>query len=196
MVLFTSRSSLTWGNLQVLHLASLPGIYPLSTLNNQFLMSLQRLHNDRICILCQKGIEVGEGCDVTMGKSQHLPPPDLPGTPVSFLWRTTFHQQPKDLGGGHPETLQWHGLSPSLHRRCFRGSELWHIPGMDKSHSSLGLHLGGGSRDTVCLHLQWTQLALCPCAAIWGLHPYTPSQGQAFRCSLPGIGGGEPLWVD
>ena len=33
-----------------------------------------------------------------MGKSQHLPPPELPGTPVSFLWGTTFHQQSKNLG--------------------------------------------------------------------------------------------------
>ena len=34
-----------------------------------------------------------------MGKSQHLPTPELPGTPVSFLWGPTFHQQPKDLEG-------------------------------------------------------------------------------------------------
>ena len=32
-------------------------------------------------------------------ESQHLPPTELPGTPVSFLWGTTFHQQPKNLGG-------------------------------------------------------------------------------------------------
>ena len=61
-------------------------------------MSLQRLHDDRICILCQKGREVGEGHDVSMGKSQYLPPPELPGTPMSYLWGTTFHQQPKNLG--------------------------------------------------------------------------------------------------
>ena len=61
-------------------------------------MSLQRLHDDRICILCQKGREVREGYDVSMGKSQHLPLPELPGTSVSFLWGTTFHQQPKNLG--------------------------------------------------------------------------------------------------
>ena len=34
MVLFTSGSLLTWGNLQALHLASPPGIHLLSTLNN------------------------------------------------------------------------------------------------------------------------------------------------------------------
>ena len=28
-----------------------------------------------------------------------------------------------------------------------------------------------------------------------GLQPYTPSQGQAFRHSAPGKGGGEPLLV-
>ena len=33
-----------------------------------------------------------------MGKSQHLPLPELPGTPMSFLWGTTFHLQPKDWG--------------------------------------------------------------------------------------------------
>ena len=33
-----------------------------------------------------------------MGKPQHLPLPELPGTPVSYLWGTTFHQQPKNLG--------------------------------------------------------------------------------------------------
>ena len=58
-------------------------------------MSLQRMHDDQICILCQKGREVGEGYDVTMGKYQHLPLPELPGTPMSYLWGTTFHQQPK-----------------------------------------------------------------------------------------------------
>ena len=35
MVLFTSRSSLTWGNLQVPCMASPPGIYILSTPNNR-----------------------------------------------------------------------------------------------------------------------------------------------------------------
>ena len=142
MVLFTSGSSLTWGNLQVLHLASPPGIYPVSTLNNWFLMSLQRLHDDWTCILCQKGREVGEGYNVPMGKSWHLSLPELSGTPMSFLWGTTFHQWSKYLGA-HPEALQWHDLSLSLHRRHFGGSELWLIPSMDKSQSSLGTHYGG-----------------------------------------------------
>ena len=84
-------------------MASPPGIYSLSTLNNQLLTSLQRLHDDRICVLCQKGREVGEGYDVAIGKFQHLPPPEPSGTPVSFLWGTTFHQQPKSMGG-HPGT--------------------------------------------------------------------------------------------
>ena len=48
---------------------------------------------------------MGEGYDVFMGESQHLPPPELPGTPESFLWGTTLHQQPKDLRG-HPGTPQ------------------------------------------------------------------------------------------
>ena len=76
------------------------------------------------------------------------------------------------------------------------GSELWHIPNMDKSPSSSGIHNGGSSRDTVCQHLQWTWLALCPCTAIWGLQPYSPSKRQAFRHFAPGKGGVEPLWAD
>ena len=97
MVLFTSRLSLTWGNLQALCLASPLGIYPLSTLNNRLLTSLQRLHDDRICIFCQEGREVGERYDVSLGKSQHLPLPELPETPMSYLWGATFHQQPENL---------------------------------------------------------------------------------------------------
>ena len=98
MVLFTSGSLLTWGNLHVLHLASPPGIYPPSTLNNWLLTSFQRLHDDRICILCQQGRKVGQGHDASIGKSQYLLPPELPGTPVSYLWETSFYQQPKNLG--------------------------------------------------------------------------------------------------
>ena len=107
-----------------------------------------------------------------MGESQHLPPPELPGTSVSFLWGTTFHQQPKNLGG-HPGTLQQHGLSPCSYRRHFGGSELWHIPGLGEFQSSPGIPHRGGSWNTVCLHLQQTQLALCPCTAVQGLqsHP-------------------------
>ena len=41
MVLFTSGSSLTWGNLQALCMASSPGIYLPSTPNNQLFMLLQ-----------------------------------------------------------------------------------------------------------------------------------------------------------
>ena len=37
---------------------------------------------------------------------------------------------------------------------------------VDKSPSGLGIHDGGGIRDFVCLHLQWTQLALCFCTVI------------------------------
>ena len=48
MVLFTSRSSLTWGNLQAFCMVSPPGIYLLSTPNNQLFMSLQRFYNDWI----------------------------------------------------------------------------------------------------------------------------------------------------
>ena len=40
---------------------------------------------------CWKGGKVGEGHDAFMGKSQHLPPPELARTPTPFLWGTTFH---------------------------------------------------------------------------------------------------------
>ena len=60
IVLFTSRSLLTWGNLQVLCLASSPDMYLLPTLNNQLFTSLQRLYYDRICILCQQGRKMGD----------------------------------------------------------------------------------------------------------------------------------------
>ena len=58
-------------------------------------------------------------------------------------------------------------------------------PSVDKSPSGLGIHDGGGLRDFVCLHLQWTWLAICSCPVIWGLQSYTPTQGQAPMCILP-----------
>ena len=42
---------------------------------------------------------MGEGHDGSLGKSQHLPLPELPGTPISYPWGTTLHQLPKNLGG-------------------------------------------------------------------------------------------------
>ena len=60
MVLFPSGSLLTWGNLQALCLAPPPGICPLSTLNNQLLTSLQRLHDYQICIFARKAERWGK----------------------------------------------------------------------------------------------------------------------------------------
>ena len=87
------------------------------------------------------------------------------------------------------------------HISWFAQETLWRLrimayPGLGKSQSSPGIHHGGGGRNTVCLHLQQTRLALCPCTAVWGLQPHTPSQGQAFGCPTSGKGGGEPLWLD
>ena len=113
-------------------------------------MSWQRLYADWIHVFCQKGREVGKGYGIFMGEPQHLPPLELPGTSLSFPWGTTFHQQPKNLGG-HPGTPQQHGLSPDLQRRHFGGSELWCIPGMDKSQSSPDIHHGGGGWNIVSL---------------------------------------------
>ena len=67
MVLFTSGSSLTWGNLQALHLVSPPVIHLLPTPNNQLLTSLQRLYDDQIHILCQQGRQVGQQHDGSLG---------------------------------------------------------------------------------------------------------------------------------
>ena len=58
-------------------------------------------------------------------------------------------------------------------------------PTMEEAVGTLSAYISSGPR-----------LALCSCTAIRGLQPYTPSQGQAFRCSAPGKGRGEPLWVD
>ena len=49
---------------------------------------------------------------------------------------------------------------------------------MDKSPSGLSVHNGGGIRDFVHLHLQWTWLAICFCTVIQGLQSYTPNQGK------------------
>ena len=59
MVLFTSGSSLTWGNLQAPCMVSAPGIRLLSTPNNQLFTLLQRLYDDRICILWWQRRKVG-----------------------------------------------------------------------------------------------------------------------------------------
>ena len=136
-----------------------------------------------------EGWKDGERYDTPVGKSQHLPPPKPPRTPMPFLRGTTFHLQTKGLGE-HPGTLWGHSLSPGLDQRYLGGSGLQHISGMDKSKSSQGTHNGGGSRNTVCLHLQWTWLALCPHAAVWVLQPHSPSQGQAFRHPAPRKGVG------
>ena len=99
MVLFTSRSSLMWGNLQVLCLAS-PQVF-----THYLPLTIDFSHLYRDCTMTEyaffagKAERWGEGHDASMGKSQHLPPPELPRTPASFLWGTTFHQQPKNLGG-------------------------------------------------------------------------------------------------
>ena len=42
---------------------------------------------------------MGQQHDGSLGKSQHLLPPELLGTPVSYLWGTTLHELPINLGG-------------------------------------------------------------------------------------------------
>ena len=98
MVLFTSRSLLTWGNLQVPHLASPSGICSLSTLNNWFFTSLQRLYDDWICILRGQSGEVEGGYGSLMGKLHHLPLPWSPIPPLPFTNGISLHEQLQSLG--------------------------------------------------------------------------------------------------
>ena len=195
MVLFTSRSSLTWRNLQALCLASPPGIYPLSTLNNWFVMFLQRLHDDWICILCQKGREVGEGYDVSMGKSQHLPPPELPGTPMSYLWGTTFHQQPKNLGDTQEPCNDMAYLlictADALEAQNYGISLVWISPTQVRAST-----MEEGSRDIVCLHLQWPNWPYA-LAQLYEGSSHTPLPRDKHLGVLPhGKAEEEPLWAD
>ena len=55
---------------------------------------------------------------------------------------------------------------------------------MDKSQSNLGIHHGRGSWNIVSLHLQWTQLALCPCTAYEG-SSHTPLPKDKHLGILP-----------
>ena len=47
---------------------------------------------------------MGKRYDASVGKSQHLPLPKPPRTPMPFLGGTMFHLQTKGLGQ-HPGTL-------------------------------------------------------------------------------------------
>ena len=73
------------GNLQMACLASPPGICLLSTPNNQFLTSLQKIYDDRICFLCEQSGEMEEGYGPLVGKFQCLPPPWSPWAPCHSL---------------------------------------------------------------------------------------------------------------
>ena len=68
MVLFTSRSLILGGNLQMPYLVSPPGICLLSTLNNQIPTSLQKSYDDQICLLLEQGGEVEERFGFPMGE--------------------------------------------------------------------------------------------------------------------------------
>ena len=127
MVLFTSGSSLTWGNLQALCMASPPGIYLLSTPNNQLFMSLQKLYDDWIHILCQQGRQVVNNMMALWGNLDICPHLNYLELQYHTLRGTAFHQLPKNLGG-HSGAQQWHGLSPSLHRRLLWGLRIMAWP--------------------------------------------------------------------
>ena len=62
--------------------------------------------------------------------------------------------------------------------------------------SSQGGYHGRGSQKINCLHIQWSQLALCPSTAMQGSSSCTTPQEQIPRCSTSGIGAGNLLWVD
>ena len=113
-VLFTSRSSLTWGNLQVPSMASPPGIHLLSTLNNRTFSLLQKLHYDRIHLLWQQRGKVGWEDEGHLGGSQYLPLPGFPGASMPHLRGVTVDQLAENLGE-HSGTPQCHGLSVSTY---------------------------------------------------------------------------------
>ena len=104
MVLFTSGSLTTWGNLQMPHLASPPGICSLSTPSNQFPMSLQKSYDDRICLLLEQGREVEEGFGHPMGEFWHLSLPQPLRNSLAIPLLSWFLSAASNLGK-HPWNL-------------------------------------------------------------------------------------------
>ena len=90
-----------------------------------------------------------------MGKSQHLPLPELPRTPTPFLWGTTFHQQPQNLGGDVQEPCSniAHLLictGDTLEAQDYGISLVWispnqvHVPTMEEAVETLSAYISSG----------------------------------------------------
>ena len=98
MVLFTSGSSLTWGNLQALHLAS-PQVftcYLLLTIDFSHLYRDYMMTEFTFLLARKTG---GVTAWWLFGVISTSAPTWTIGAPISYLRRTTFHQLPKNLGG-------------------------------------------------------------------------------------------------
>ena len=99
MVLFTSWSLTILGKSPgVSSCASPPGIYILSTPNNQFPTSLQKFYDDWVCVLLKQGREVEKGSSYPMGELWHLSLPQPPWASWPFPCWVDFHQQVQCLG--------------------------------------------------------------------------------------------------
>ena len=110
MVLFTSRSLLTWGK----PLDASSGISPryLSTIYSQLTISpflLQTSHNDRVCFLFTRGRQMEKGDGLNVGEYQHLPPTAIISYTLLYPSRIVLPDQPQGLGG-EAEGLPQHCL--------------------------------------------------------------------------------------
>ena len=140
MVLFTSRSLLTWGKL----LDASSGISPryLSTIYSQLTISPFFYRHpiiDRLCLFFSRGGQVGEGDGLNMGESNHLPPTATVSHTLPYPSRTVLCYQPQGLGR-EAENMPHH-LPVST---SYRGQEIWSIDHMGKPLSGQG-PLHGGS---------------------------------------------------
>ena len=140
MVLFTSRSSLSWGNLQVPHEAS-PQVFACYLFPTiKFLLLYRDFTMTQFEFFANREERWSDSMRALWGSLSICPL----------------------LLGRYPEAPGQHGLPPGEGRRCLRGQGLWHSPGVDQSSSGPGFYNGGGIGNSIHLHLPWTQLAIRP----------------------------------
>ena len=114
MVLFTSRSSLTWWNLQVPCMASPPGIHLLSTLNNRYFTLYRDSTMTKFAFLDGKEERWGKKMRAIWGDLSICPCLDSLELPCHTLGELQSISQPKICGT--PGALQRHGISASAYR--------------------------------------------------------------------------------
>ena len=74
----------------------------------------------------EKADRWGKDMASLVGEPQHLSPPLLARTPLSFPSRIILYKQPQSLGE-HTKTLPQHYLSAGLGRKCHEGQAIWHL---------------------------------------------------------------------